>query len=332
VESSDTPFVAIEAGKLRRYPSVENLIDFFRIPVGIAQSFRQIARFQPDVVLATGGYVAVPPVIAAWMQHIPIVIHEQTVQIGLANRISAYLAARIAVSYESALDQLPEHLRRKAVVTGNPVRTGVFGGCKDDAIRWAGFDPTESATTVYITGGSQGARLINRTVESILPEVLRVCRVIHQCGEQPPGDEQDYDRLERAAASLPPEMRRRYRLVRFIAEEIPHVFALADLVVGRAGAGTVAEICALGKPAIYIPLVPTGGDEQTRNARMCERAGGAKIISQDELSGERLLCELTELLSDRSRLDAMGKSTLGLARPDAANTIASILMGVVGGS
>src|SRR4029079_10745159 len=104
---------------------------------------------------------------------------------------------------------------------------------------------------------------------------LAFCRIIHQCGQQPDGEQQDYDRLTQAAAELPPKLRRRFYFPGFVGAEIRDVFALADLVVGRAGAGTIAEICVLGKPALYIPLVPTGGDEQTRNAQACAPAGAA---------------------------------------------------------
>ena len=128
--------------------------------------------------------------------------------------------------------------------------------------------------------------------------------------------------LARAAASLPPELRRRYFFTRFVGDEINHVFALADLVLGRAGAGTIAEICVLGKPAVYVPLVPTGGDEQTRNARACAAAGAATIIPQAELSGPRLLAELPPLLADRSRLEALGRAALALGKPNAARDVA----------
>jgi len=183
---------------------------------------------------------------------------------------------------------------------------------------------------VYVTGGSQGARVINRAVEAILPELLRTCRVIHQCGQQPAGEEQDHERLQRVAAQLPPELRRRYFFTRFVGAEIKHVFALADIVVGRAGAGTIAEICVLGKPAVYIPLVPTGGDEQTRNAKACRAAGAATIIPQADLSGPRLLAELAPLLADRPRIAAMGRAALTLGKPDAARAVAHALLALAG--
>jgi UDP-N-acetylglucosamine--N-acetylmuramyl-(pentapeptide) pyrophosphoryl-undecaprenol N-acetylglucosamine transferase len=262
---------------------------------------------------------------------VPILTHEQTVQIGLANRITARFARTIALTFESARSELPAGLRGRAIVTGNPVRPLVFGGDGRSAASWAGFAPEDDQLpTVYVTGGSQGARIINRAVEAALPELLQFCRVIHQCGQQPEGEEQDYERLERAAAGLSPALRRRYYFTRFVGAEIKDVFALAGLVVGRAGAGTLAEICVLGKPALYIPLVPTGGDEQTRNARMCEAAGAAAIIPPTQLDGARLLAEVRRLLADQPRLDAMARAALTLGRPNAARAVAQAVLKLAG--
>ncbi|MBV9865916.1 MAG: undecaprenyldiphospho-muramoylpentapeptide beta-N-acetylglucosaminyltransferase [Abitibacteriaceae bacterium] len=330
VEKAGIPFVGVETGKLRRYLSRENLTDLFRIPVGTWQALQEVRNFRPDVVLATGGYVAVPPVIAAAMLRVPILIHEQTVQIGLANRITARFATRIALSFESAMYELPPALRHKAFVAGNPVRSTIFNGQAEEARRHFSFNPDDdSLPTLYVTGGSQGARILNRAVEAVLPDLLSVCRIIHQCGQQPPGQEQDYDRLQRAVSQLSPELSRRYGLTRFIAEELKHVFALADLVVGRAGAGTVSELCALGKPAIYVPLVPTGGDEQTRNAKMCQRVGAAIIIPQADFDGLSLLSEVKTLLADKSRLDVMGRAASSLAKPNAARDMAEAVLALV---
>jgi UDP-N-acetylglucosamine--N-acetylmuramyl-(pentapeptide) pyrophosphoryl-undecaprenol N-acetylglucosamine transferase len=245
----------------------------------------------------------------------------------LANRIAARFATRIGLSSELALEELSPVLRAKAFVVGNPLRPTIFGGEAQTAARFAGFDERDNhLPTIYVTGGSQGARILNHAVEEVLAELLPLCRVIHQCGRQPEGDEQDFDRLQRSSTRLSPELRRRYFFTRFIGDEIKDVYALADLVVGRAGAGTVNEACALSKPAIYVPLVPTRGDEQTRNARVCEERGAAVIIPQSELNGQRLLSETVTLLSDASRLKAMGQAALQLARPNAAREMAQAVV------
>jgi UDP-N-acetylglucosamine--N-acetylmuramyl-(pentapeptide) pyrophosphoryl-undecaprenol N-acetylglucosamine transferase len=326
VEAAGIPFVGVETGKLRRYFSSENFTDMARIPVGVLQAMWHVHAFKPDVVLATGGYVAVPPVIAGMIGRRPIITHEQTVQIGLANRINARFATRIGLSWESALEELSPALRQKASVVGNPVRPAIFGGSREAALQFCNFDAQDDVPTLYLTGGSQGARILNRAVEDVLPELLQLCRVIHQCGQQPKNDEQDFDRLERAAAQLPPHLRSKYFYTRFVREEINHVFALSDLVLSRAGAGTVTELCALGKAAIYVPLVPTGGDEQTRNAQMCERVGAATIIKQSEVNGQRLLDTVKTLLSQPQQLETMGQAALTLAKPNAARDMARVVI------
>jgi undecaprenyldiphospho-muramoylpentapeptide beta-N-acetylglucosaminyltransferase len=331
IEEAGIPFVAVATGKLRRYFSLENAIDTLRVPLGILQALRHVARFRPDVLLSTGGFVCVPPVIAAWLLRVPIITHEQTVQVGLANRIAARFARRIALSFPGALQELAPAQRARAFVTGNPVRPIIFGGDKQRAFQRANFAPQDNdLPMLYVTGGSQGARIINRAVEAALPELLKHCRIYHQCGQQPAGEEQDYDRLSAAALKLRPELQARYYVTRFVGSEIGDVFAASDLLLSRAGAGTITEVCALGKPAVYVPLVPTGGDEQTRNARMCVEAGAAVIILQSELSAQRLLQELPPLLKDRARLEAMGKAATSLARPQAAQDLARAVIELAG--
>ncbi len=331
VEAAGIPFVGVQSGKLRRASTVrglltwKNLTDAFRVPVGVGQAWNEVRRFRPDVVLATGGYVSVPPVIAAGLLRRPVLIHEQTVQIGLANRIAARFATRIALTFEGAASELPPGLRRKAFVTGNPVRQAIFGGDRARAVARLGFDPADDGLlTVYVTGGALGAQKINRVVEAILPDLLTECRVIHQCGTQ------DAARMVDVRAGLTDDLVRRYHVAAFVGTEIADVFALADLVVGRSGAGTVTELAALGKPALFIPLVPTGGDEQTRNARRSMEAGAAVLLPGRELNGPRLLSEIRVLLSDSARRAAMGGAALTLATPNAASDIAKALLTLAG--
>lgn len=333
-EEAGIPFVGVQSGKLRRSSrllgllSAKNLGDLLRVPLGIGQSLSAVRHFRPDVAFSTGGYVSVPPAVAAAITGVPVLTHEQTVTIGLANRIAARFATRIALSFEGALEELPPGQRAKAFVSGNPVRAEVFAGDRARAIPRFGFAPEDdSLPAVYVTGGAQGARVLNRAVETVLPDLLAICRVLHQCGRQPEGSEQDFDRLQFAAGALPPDLRRRYHFARFInQDEIGDAYALADLVVGRSGAGTVTEVCALGKPAIFVPLVPTSGDEQTRNARRSLDAGAAVLLSNADCDGPRLLEEIRALIADPARRTAMGRAARTLARPDAAGDLARTLL------
>lgn len=319
VTAAGIPFSGVVTGKLRRYFSLQNFIDPFRVPLGVLQAWRLVRAFHPQVVFSTGGYVAVPTVLAAWLCRVPILIHEQTVQLGLANRITARCATRIALSFASALHELPRGLQSRAVVTGNPVRAMLLEGDPEIGRQWAGF-PSTSGPVVYVTGGSQGSRLVNRAVADVLTGLLQHCCLIHQCGLA------DLDALKQQAAALDPSLQVRYRLEPFLRDELRHVLALADLVVGRAGAGTVAELCLLGKPALYIPLVPTGGDEQTRNAQMCVDQGAARLLPQTELSGQSLFGHITELLGDPAQLERLGEAARSLARPHATRDLAALLL------
>ena len=327
VEAIGLPFVGVESGKLRRASSLagmltlKNLGDAFRVPVGIVQAWNEVRRFRPDVVLATGGYVSVPPVIAAGLLRIPVLIHEQTVQIGLANKIAARFATRIALTFEGAAAELPPQDRKKAFVTGNPVRAAIFGGDKLRAVARLGFDLAENALpTIYVTGGALGAQSINRAVEEALPELLQFCRVVHQCGKA------DGDHAIAQRERLGETQKQRYTILPIVGAEIADIFALADLIVGRSGAGTVTEAAAVGKPALFIPLVPTGGDEQTRNAQRLVEAGAAVILPSSELGGPRLVMEVRTLLSDPVRRQKMGAAALTLATPNAARDLAAAVL------
>ena len=330
-EKAGLDFCSVQSGKLRRAShwrglvSRENLADIARVPVGVAQSLRVLQKFRPDALLATGGYVSVPPTLAAFVLRVPILIHEQTVQVGLANKICALAATRIALSFADAARCLPRRARARAWETGNPIREIVFGGNKERAVARFGFLPADDAFPgVYVTGGAQGARVVNSALEAILPDVLSRCRVLHQCGPAEAGH------FAAFAQTLPPALRTRYWTAGFVGDEIGDVYALADLVVGRSGAGTVAEAAALGLPALYVPLVPTGGDEQTKNARRVVDAGGAILLPASDLSPARLLHEWDALLSDMARLREMGKSAHRLARPHAARDLARALLALAG--
>jgi len=322
-------FVGVASGKLRRSSrgllgllTVANLKDAFRVPVGVGQALRAVQQFRPDVVFATGGYVSVPPVLAAAFLRIPILTHEQTVTVGLANKINGRVAQRIALTFEGALEELPPALRAKAFVSGNPVREAIFQGDRAHAVRRFGFDSAEDALPcVYVTGGAQGSQILNDSVKKALDPLLKHARVLHQCGAR------DAEVLTSFRATLPPAQQRRWVVRPFIqAEELGDAYALADLLVARAGAGTVTEAAALGKPALFVPLVPTSGDEQTRNAQRSVDAGAAMILKQADCNAESLYDALHTLFTNPERLAAMGENARTLATPHATKTLADALL------
>ena len=330
---SGLDFVAIATGKLRRSSNplrminTANVRDAFRVPLGFLQAVKVVRGFRPDVIFSTGGYVSVPAVFAAKILHRPVLMHEQTVQIGLANQWSAHVAARIALSYEESAQELNSADQKKAFVTGGVVRQVVLGGNPESARERYGFTGENSKyPVIYVTGGAQGSNIINKSILEALPGLLAQCCIIHQCGSQRQGTPQDEELLNAARENLPEALRGRYFITKFVGDEIGDVYALADLIIGRSGAGTVSEACAVGKPAIFVPLVPTGGDEQTKNAKRLAAIGAAVIITQSEINGAVLVERVTEMLNDQVGLKAMGDAARTQASPDAAKVLAQAIV------
>ena len=313
-------FHAIPTGKLRRYWDWQNVPDLgVRVPAGFARSWRLLRRLGPRLVFATGGFVALPPALAARALRIPVVVHEQTAVPGLANRIAGRFARRIALTFPmTGREFRPD----RVVLTGNPLRPELAGGSREAGCRLFGFDP--AAAVVYVTGGSQGSHKINRTIGAILPALLEQAQIVHQCGDQPTTGDRAW--LDGEAAKLPDRLRARYALRPYVGPELRDIFAAADLVIGRSGAGTVNECCQLGRAALYIPLPGTSGDEQTANARLVEAAGGGVLLPQVSLTPERLLEVARRLLRDRPALAQMGERARALAVPDAAERLAQLIL------
>jgi UDP-N-acetylglucosamine--N-acetylmuramyl-(pentapeptide) pyrophosphoryl-undecaprenol N-acetylglucosamine transferase len=320
------PFKAITTGKLRRSPTprelARNVADAFRIPLGVLQAFGIVLRTRPDVVLSTGGYVCVPIGVAAWVLRRPLVMHEQTATVGLANRILARLATRVLLSHESSIEHLPARARRRAVVTGNPVRPEVLAGDRTRGL--TGYGQDAQPPLVLVTGGATGALQVNDLVAAILPDVLQYCYLLHQSGQY------GFARAREAAAALPEPLALRYRVVDYIHDELPDVLAAADVVICRSGASTTAELTGLGKAAILIPLVPTSGDEQRRTARHLAAEGAARMLTGSDATPERLRDELLELLKNPEERSAMAARAREHGRPDAASQVAQEITVAIG--
>jgi UDP-N-acetylglucosamine--N-acetylmuramyl-(pentapeptide) pyrophosphoryl-undecaprenol N-acetylglucosamine transferase len=314
---------AIATGKLRRSFALRNVTDLtLRVPAGLAQAWRLLGRLRPDVVVATGGFVAVPTALAAAARRRPLLVHEQVVVPGLANRLIARVAGRVAVSFAAAAAAFPPG---KVVVTGNPVRPELLAG--DRARGAAGFGLDPGVPLVYVTGGALGSHRINRVVGEALPRLLAAAQCVHQCGENP---HDDAGWLAGQAAALPEALRARYRVLPFVSEALADLYAAAALVVGRAGGGTVTELAALGLPSVLIPLPGARGDEQTANARVLADAGAAVLLPERELTADRLMGLLGELLGDPARLAQMAERARSLARPDAAERLVDLVLELAG--
>ena len=323
-------FEAVVTGKVRRSSnplklvSPANIKDMGRVPLGVAQARRIVADFAPDVVLATGGYVAVPVGLAAKVCRVPLVIHEQTVRLGLANRALTRAAARVAVSSESTLALLTDGARATAVVTGNPVRPEILTGRPGKAVEALGLHGFDRRLpTVYVTGGAQGSAQINTLIRAILPWLLTQANVVHQCG---PDNHPD---LLQQTADLPPQLASRYLLTGYVGAELPDVLALADVVLSRSGAGTIAELTALGKAAVLVPLATSAGNEQAHNARALHDAGAA-VALDGEVTADRLRDALAPLLAQPERRAAVAERAREHGRPDAAERLVDVVLAAAG--
>ncbi|MEV1142209.1 UDP-N-acetylglucosamine--N-acetylmuramyl-(pentapeptide) pyrophosphoryl-undecaprenol N-acetylglucosamine transferase [Micromonospora sp. NPDC049799] len=320
------PFTAITTGKLRRSPNLHewgrNLADAFRVPLGIVQAVMVLVRARPDVVFSTGGYVCVPIGIAAWVTGTPLVMHEQTLMVGLANRVLARLADRVLLSHESSVAHLPARAKLRAVVTGNPIRPEILAGDRDRALAAYHLDPR--LPLVYVTGGAQGAVQVNDLIADILPGLLPRCQVLHQCGDH------SFHRMRQVSAALPEHLRSRYRVVDYVHGELPDVLSAADIVVARSGAGTVAELTALGKACVFIPLIPTGGDEQRRTARHLADAGASRMLAGSDASADRLYQEIMALLGRPERRRELADAARRHGRPHASTAVAGAIIDAAG--
>nr|ADU56172.1 hypothetical protein CA915-51 [uncultured organism CA915] len=322
------PFKAIITGKLRRSPSWRqlwlNVVDVFRIPLGIAQAVLTVARNRPSVILSTGGYVSVPIGLAARLLRVPYLLHEQTLILGLANRILSRVATRVLLSHEASLKHLPPRARARAVVTGNPVRPAVLRGNAAKGLAVYGLDP--AVPLVLVTGGASGAQQINRMLTPALPGLLSHCQIVHQCGRL------GHAEMQQVASELPATLAHRYIPADFIHDEMPDLLAAATIVIARSGAGTVAELTALGKTCVLIPYPHAAGDEQRITARHLAQRNAAVMLDGDQATPEQLRNTVTSLLADPQLRERLARAATQQGRPDAAEHVVTEILTVAAGA
>lgn len=309
VEKAGIPYYGVPAGKLRRYFSWQNFRDLFRVFAGFLRSLSLLKRLKPRVLFSKGGFVSVAPVLAARFLRIPVVTHESDVTPGLATRINGRSARRICIPYEGCRRYYPARLQNKLLVTGNPVRPIFRQASAEKGRRLLGIRPGRRVLVVF--GGSQGALQINQLLEPLLPGLLEKWDVVHQMG----------------ADLYRPSDREGYHPAPFYGEEFPHILAAADLVISRAGAGSLSEMAALGKPGLLIPLsgASSRGD-QVLNAEIFTGAGAAVVLEGrregEPPDAEDLRGLLQDLMEDDEKLKLMGEKSRGLGRLDSAEAVA----------
>ncbi len=276
-------FYDIQAGKFYKVHSLGELVKIFK---GFVNSFKLLRSLKPDGILSFGGYISVPVVVAGFFLGIPSVTHEQTVVVGLANKVISHFVKRIFVSWNKSLSYFPKN---KTLLTGIPLRQEIFQAKSQR------FSFKDDLPIVYITGGKQGSHRINENVMPVLRQILGFANVIHQCGSTSLYN--DFVTLERLKEAFPEELRHRYYVVEYIGSEfIGEAYSKAVMVVTRAGANTVSELTALKKPALLIPISWVSHNEQYENAKMMEDSGLGRILHEETLSPALLVREIKQML------------------------------------
>lgn len=317
-------FKGVVVGKVRRYFGFlaisQNLVDvLFKIPIGILQSLFYIFFLSPDIIFSKGGYGSLPAVISGWLLQVPIFLHESDIAPGAANRFLSRFAIEIFVSFP--IQKTECFSPQKMISLGNPIRREILEGSKEDAQILFKF--IEKKPIILILGGSQGAQRINEIVLQILPELLMNYEVIHQVG---PKNLKDIEAETSVVVSE--ELKKYYHLFPFLNEqELKGAYAAADLIISRAGSGSIFEISATGKPSILIPLPSSAQDHQIKNAYVYAEAGAALVIEQANLTPHFFLEKLKYLFSHPDELEEMAKRAGEFSRPRAAQMVAEYLIG-----
>lgn len=304
IEPFGIPYHGISSGKLRRYFSVQNFTDPFRVIKGFGEARKLIKDLKPDVIFSKGGFVSVPVVLAGKKCKVPVIIHESDMTPGLANKIAIPSASKVCCNFPETLENLP---KGKAVLTGSPIRQELLSGNKIAAMDMCGF--TADKPVILVIGGSLGSVIVNNAVSEALPELLNHFQIIHLCGKG------------KTDESL--KNTKGYCQFEYIKNELRDIFALADIVISRAGANAICELLALRKPNLLIPLsAKASRGDQILNARSFERQGFSLVIEEEELSKDSLLQAVQNLYDNRSTfMDAMRSS----GQQDSIDTIIGLI-------
>ena len=284
----DVPYYSISSGKLRRYFSMKNFTDPFKVMAGVFQAFSTIKKVKPTVIFSKGGFVSVPVVIAAKLANIPVVVHESDVTPGLANKLAQPFASHVFTVFKETLKHLPAD---KATCTGSIIRDQLFEGNRERGLELCSFSSDKKV--LLIMGGSLGSVVLNDAVRENLPKLLEHYQIIHLCGkgnkDQKLANTKGYVQFE------------------YVTTELSDLLYAADYIVSRAGSNSIFEFLALHKPMLLIPLsaAKSRGD-QILNANLFERQNFARVLQEEELTKESFLKEVEALVANKDQMiDAM---------------------------
>jgi UDP-N-acetylglucosamine--N-acetylmuramyl-(pentapeptide) pyrophosphoryl-undecaprenol N-acetylglucosamine transferase len=275
------PYYGISSGKLRRYFSWKNFTDPFKVLKGFFQARKFLRKIKPQVVFSKGGFVSVPVVLAAKTRHIPVIIHESDLTPGLANKLAIPAATKVCCNFPETLPYLP---KGKAVLSGSPIRQELLCGSKGAAMEFCGF--TGDLPILMVMGGSIGSVYINNAIRGCIDELLQKYQIIHLCGK---------GNLDRSLKG-----RKGYAQFEYISENLPDLFAAADVVIARAGANSICELLALRKPNILIPLSRNASrGDQILNANSFARQGFSMVLEEESVTSESIQQALADLMAHR---------------------------------
>lgn len=304
IEPFGIPYHGISSGKLRRYFSLQNFTDPFRVLKGLGEAKKLIKELQPDIIFSKGGFVSVPVVIAGKQNKVPVIIHESDMTPGLANKLAIPSATKVCCNFPETLEHLP---KEKAVLTGSPIRQELLSGNKIAAMDLCGF--TADKPVILVIGGSLGSVAVNNAVREALPELLKSFQVVHLCGK---------GKLDESLVGT-----KGYIQFEYIKNELRDIFALSDVVISRAGANAICELLALRKPNLLIPLSANASrGDQILNARSFERQGFSIVLEEEEVTKASLLEAVNKLYANRGTyMEAMRNS----GQHDSINTIVNLI-------
>lgn len=315
LEEHNIPYRLVYAGKLRRYMSFDNVTDFFKGIRGFIMAQWYVWKFMPDVTFGKGGYGSVPGVFVSWLYRVPVVIHESDSIPGLANTILSRFANIICIAFETAKEYFPE---KKTSLVGNMTHSDITQGTREEAYKL--FDITYEKPVLLVMGGSQGATLINEVIWKMLPRLVQFIEIIHIVGPNNESEAKTYYR------GLDTYESRFYHYETFLTHELKHAYAVADLVLSRAGASSIADICLNKKPSILIPLTQGSNGHQRTNAYEMAELGASVVVEQPNLTPNLLLTQIEELIKQPRLMEKMGDRAGNFATPDAAYYVSDHLI------
>jgi UDP-N-acetylglucosamine--N-acetylmuramyl-(pentapeptide) pyrophosphoryl-undecaprenol N-acetylglucosamine transferase len=279
ISKLNIPFFSITPSRFQRKFTRHTISSISKFPIGLVQTLQILKRIKPDIVLGFGGYISMPVIISAFILKIPIVIHEQTLEAGFANKMSSKFAKKICISWKSSEKFFP---KEKIVLTGNPLRKKILEVKNKNKNK-------SKIKKIYITGGSSGSHFMNILVENSLSRLLGNYSIVHQTGES---KYEDFERLKEKKEKLNKDLVDNYKIVKFLSSvDAANLISSVDLVIGRAGINTVTELIYLEKPALLIPLAVSQKSEQLKNAMFLKDLGLGEVLKQKELS-EDIFCSM----------------------------------------